>query len=223
MKIGSLSIDASISSYYAITEMGDFSPVYTAKNDALGVSHDIFVAGNVGSVRMIITSFDLGESSLGAFVSDFPILMRNMVAYSMPNPLPERSAPIGSTVSFNFPAGAMSIAYNFDGELVKKIPVEDLKYDMVIDQPGKYEIVVTFPDGDDYDAALDVKTYTLTGHVPAEESMIVQRIPNESLDAPEPDDGAVETFEPVEIFPYIIALFILLLIIEWGVYYREQY
>ena len=223
MKIGSIAIDASVSSYYAITAMGDFRPVLTASNEALGTYHDIFVAGNMGSVRMIVTSFDIGESSLGAFVSDFPILIRNMVSYSTPNPLPERAAPIGETISFNFPAGATSVTYNFNGELVKKIPVEELKYDMVINELGKYEIVVTFPDGDDYDAAVDVKTYTLTGHIPAEESMIVQRIPSESLDAPEPDDGAVETFEPVEIFPYIIALFILLLIFEWGVYYREQY
>jgi hypothetical protein len=44
--------------------------------------------------------------------------------------------------------------------------------------------------------------------------MIIQRIPNDYLEAPDPDDGAVETFEPVEIFPYVIALFIILLIID---------
>lgn len=223
MKIGSLAIDASVASYYPILSMGDFRPVYTAKNDALGVSHDIFVAGNIGSVRMIVTSFDVGESSLGAFVSDFPLLIKNMVTYSIPNPMPDRSAPVGSTVSFNFPAGATNIVYNYNDSLVSNLEIKDLDYTMNITEPGKYEIVVTYPDGDDYDLAEDVKKYTLTGHVPAEESMIVQRIPNDYLEAPDPDDGAEETFEPVEIFPYIIALFILLLIIEWGVYYREQY
>ena len=215
-------IKASVSSYNKIANMGGFKPVYTVKG-ADEKNHDVMIAGNVGSVRMIISTFDFTASSLVAFVSDFPILVRNMVTYSLPDPLPERVAPVGSTITFNFPAGATSVKYNVDGEFVSNVSVDKLVYDIVIDKPGKYELLVSYPDGDDLDSEEDVKTYVVTGHTPEEESMITQRIPSDSLDVPDVSDEAQETFEPVEIFPYLIALLIVLLIIEWGVYYRDQY
>ena len=44
----------------------------------------------------------------------------------------------------------------------------------------------------------------------------------ETLSSPDVQGAEIVT-EPIEIFPYLIALLIILLIIEWGVYYREQY
>lgn len=232
-------IYASVTSYRPIANIGSFRPIYTANDQ------DIMIAGNNGSVRMVVSTFDFSMSSMPIFISDFPLLIRNMVNFSIPDPVAERTAPVGSEISFNFPAGAKVIERYFDGKLVNKIEVDKLiqeiktnpdkalkegetladrlKETFTIETPGKYEVRVVFPDGDDMDTVDDVKSYSVTGHVSQEESMIVQRVPTESLVAPEPVDGAVETAEPVEIFPYIIALLILLLIIEWGVYYREQY
>lgn len=221
---GPVYVDAALTKYRPIINMGNFKPVFTA------AGQDVMVAGNVGSVRMIVTSFDFANSSLGAYVSDFPILMWNMVNYSIPDPLPDRSATVGTEVVFKYPAGATTVTYNFNGEMVNKKDLtgqtnaqEELEHKFIINEPGKYELVVTYPDGDDADKLEDVKTYIVTGHVSENESMIVQRVPTESITAPEPQDGTQETFEPVEIFPYLIALLVLLLIIEWGVYYRDQY
>ena len=221
---GPVYVDAALTKYRPIINMGNFKPVFTA------AGQDVMVAGNVGSVRMIVTSFDFANSSLGAYVSDFPILMWNMVNYSIPDPLPDRSATVGTEVVFKYPAGATTVTYNFNGEMVNKKDLtgqtnaqEELEHKFIINEPGKYELVVTYPDGDDADKLEDVKTYVVTGHVSENESMIVQRVPTESITAPEPQDGTQETFEPVEIFPYLIALLVLLLIIEWGVYYRDQY
>lgn len=217
---GPLFIPAAITEYRNIANMGTFKPIYTAKNGEN--YHDILVGGTVGSVRVILSTFDFGNSSLGAFVTDFPILIKNMVDYSMPDPLPERTAPIGSVINFNFPAGAKSVTLNYNDQLMSRINVEELSYDIVIDKPGKYEVVVTFPDDDDADDKDEEMRYTLTGHISDEESMIVQRVPTETLSSPDVQ-GAVIVTEPIEIFPYLIALLIILLIIEWGVYYREQY
>ncbi|MBE6674648.1 MAG: VWA domain-containing protein [Ruminococcaceae bacterium] len=215
-------IPASVTKYRLMDLSGStFRPVYTVKNGE--ESHNVLAGGSVGSVRMIVSSFDFGDSSLGVFISDFPLLVKNMVEYSIPDPLTDRTAPVGSTINFNFPAGATDIVYNYNGELMNKLSINELKYDIKIDQPGKYELVVTYPDGDDRDTLEEVKTYVVTGHIADEESMIVQRVPTESIVAPIPDDASQETFEPVEIFPYLIALLILLLIFEWGVYYREQH
>lgn len=214
---GPVYINASVTEMHPIAELGTFKPVYTAGG------FNVMAGGSVGGVRMIVSTFDFAKSSLGAFVSDFPLLVKNMVDYSMPDPLPQRTAPVGSTVSFSFPAGAKTVTYKYNDTLVSKIDVSELKYDIEVDKPGKYEFVVTFPDGEDLNTEDDERTYTLTGHISEEESIIVQRVPNESIAAPEPEDGSVEAVEPVEIFPYLIGLLIILLIIEWGVYYREQY
>ena len=56
-----------------------------------------------------------------------------------------------------------------------------------------------------------------------EESIVVQPLPSGVLVAPTPKDGTIAQPERVEILPYIIAAFIFLLIVEWGVYYRDQY
>lgn len=204
-----------------------FKPVYGIKsyNEANGEEefHNVLVGGSMGGVRTIVSSFDFGNSSFGVFVSDFPLLVKNMVEYSIPDPLADRTATVGSTVSFNFPAGATEIVYKFNDELVNNLDVNDLKHDIEIDQLGKYEIVVKYPQDENKGGKAIEKTYALTGHVSDVESMIVQRVPTESISAPIPDDASQETFEPVEIFPYLIALLILLLIFEWGVYYREHH
>ena len=92
-----------------------------------------------------------------------------------------------------------------------------------IDYPGKYEVVVTYPDGEDIDLSDDKKSFYVTGYLPVEETAIVQRVPTGYLEAPPIADGASVDYEREEIFPYVIAVLIALLIIEWGVYYREQY
>jgi hypothetical protein len=117
----------------------------------------------------------------------------------------------------------MAITFRHQKCVNKKSETSNIPHgDIVIDKPGKYEVVVTFPDDDDADDKDEEMRYTLTGHISDEESMIVQRVPTETLSSPDVQ-GAVIVTEPIEIFPYLIALLIILLIIEWGVYYREQY
>ena len=229
---------AAVTTYRPITSLGSsFRPIYESNEQ------DVLIAGHYNSARMIISSFDFAKSSLIIFIADFPMLVRNMVAYSVPDLLTERTAPLGSEIVFEFPAGAKTIKRYYNGELANDIDVralmatieEEIKNnpelnvkDMLrdvfeIDLPGKYEIVVTYPDGDDSDTEDDVRYYIVTGHMPAEESIIVERVPTESLKYPSVDNGATAEYERIEIFPYVIAVLILLLILEWGVYYREQY
>ena len=229
---------ASVASFYPITNLGNaFKPVYEAHGQ------NIMVAGNYNGARMIISSFDFSNSSLIAFVADFPVLVKNMVNYSIPDLLPERTAVVGSTIDFEFPAGSLLIERKYNDELINKIDVRLLMVELQdklakdptfdinaalresfeITLPGKYEVVVTYPDGDDQDLLNDTKHFYVTGYLPVEETAIVQRVPTGYLESPPIADGASPDYEREEIFPYVIAVLIALLIIEWGVYYREQY
>ena len=69
---------AAVMTYRPIESYGGaFSSIYKANDQ------DVFIAGNYKSVPMIITTFDFAETSIIAFVTDFPILIKNMVEYSV--------------------------------------------------------------------------------------------------------------------------------------------
>ena len=229
---------AAVSTYRPIVEMGQsFKSVYEVDGQP------IMIAGNYNGARMIVSTFDVLNSSLIAFVTDFPTLVNNMIEFSIPDILPDRTAPIGTKITFDFPAGSKLVERYFNDELVDSVDIlllmtelqeqlaKDPDFDInsalnstfEIDMPGKYEIVVTYPDGDDKDLQDDKKSFFVTGYMPNSEAAIVKRVATESLEAPQPADGASIDYEREEIFPYVIAVLIVLLIIEWGVYYREQY
>lgn len=237
-------VPAAVSVYRPIyvQDAPSFKSIYEAN------THSIFVAGNYRSAPMIVTSFDFADSSVVAYISDFPMLIKNMIGYSVPELMPARTATIGSQIEIKFPVGAKYISRYYVGEngeskLENRIDVEkfiaeleekakedssfnvdaNLKDVFTIVNPGKYEIVVEYPDGEDADLLNDEKRYSITGHLATEETIITENVPTEYLKYPMIADNAKVEYAQVEIFPYVIALLILLLIIEWGVYYREQY
>jgi len=229
---------AAVMTYRPISAFGpSFKSIYKANEE------DVFIAGNYKSVPMLITTFDFANSSLIAYISDFPMLVKNMINYSVPEPITQSTAALGDIIEFDFPVGAKTISRYLDGKRINVIDIaqyiveleeqakddpnfnleEHLKDRFEITEPGKYEIVVSYPDSeDDTDLLDDTKTYTITGHLAVEETSITERVPTESLKYPTLTN-AKDDFERVEIFPYVIAVLIALLIIEWGVYYREQY
>lgn len=208
MVFGQLEIKAAISKYAPITFYGDtFSPVYNCNGSAA------MIVGTQGKVRTIVTSFDFNDSNLQIFVADFPVLVKNMVRFSLPEAMPERTCPVGEKVVFNAPAGAVSMTYKFNGEIVDEF--EDLQYEIIADKVGVYQIEVVYEDE-------SVQVFSVTSHIPEDESFKIE-IVNEEIDVPEPSIGAEVKPEPIEILPYLLAIFILLVIIEWGVYYRDEY
>jgi len=54
-----------------------FAPVLSAEDNV------IMAVGEHNGSTIIISTFDLSESSLAVFVADFPIFIRNMVKYSV--------------------------------------------------------------------------------------------------------------------------------------------
>lgn len=231
-------VPAAANTYRPITSLGPaFREVYKTGND------NLIVAGTYKTVPMVISTFDFKNSSLIAYISDFPMLIKNMINYSVSEPLQERSADIGKEIVFKFPVGATNIDRYLDGKLESSINIEEyiasleekrkedpnfviedhINDTFEITSPGKYEIIVTFPDGDDKDNLFDTKRYAITGHISPEETRITEQVATDDLTYPEVAANAKVEYSRVEIFPWVIGLFIILLIIEWGVYYREQY
>ena len=191
--------------YKPMTHGGNFEKIFSCNgNEAC------LIAGTSGGVRMVVTSFDFNYSSWPVKITDYILLINNLVTYSIPDVLPSRDFEIGQIVQFNAPAGANKLTFKYEGIILDE--TEDLDMKFILDKVGVYEVEVTYSD--------ETKvSYMMPTHIPNSESNIV--IVGENVVAAEiPADSVVEA-EPIEIFPYLIALLILLLVTEWGVYHRD--
>lgn len=220
-----------------------YSAAYNIKIDDkyVTVKTPVMLVGTVGTTRTIVTTFDFTNSSLPVFIADFPVLLKNMVEYSMPETLPERTPTIGDTLEFNAPAGAESITYyykTFEEEeadsstLGKEINRwEDTSValpEVVLDKLGIYNIVVTYKpeavfdeDGEQVEIREEPDTFAVSTYVPLSESDISARGPR--LSAPTPGEEAQIDRNGRPILWIVVLVLIALLIIEWGVYYRDEY
>lgn len=191
--------------YKPMVHSGNFEKIFSCDSNQPAI-----IAGSSGGVRMVITNFDFNHSEWPYKVTDYIILMSNLMSYSLPNALPSRDFEIGQTVQFNAPAGANKLTFKYEGITLDE--TEDLDMKFVLDKVGIYEVEVMFNDE-------STATYMMPTHIPNSESNIV--IVGEPIAAAEIPEGAAVEAEPIEIFPYIIAFLILLLVTEWGVYHRD--
>ena len=252
-------INAALSKYTVIGEVNEktgevkytipeyFEEVYSASYNIkiddkyVTIKTPVMLVGTVGTTRAIVTTFDFTNSSLPAFIADFPVLLKNMVEYSMPETLPERTPTIGDTLEFNAPAGAESIIYYYKtfeeeeadpsslGKMINEWESESANLpEVVLDKLGIYNIVVNYKaevvigdDGENVEIREDPDTFAVSTYVPLSESDISARGPR--LSAPTPGDEAQIDRNGRSILWIVVLVLIALLIIEWGVYYRDEY
>ena len=100
--------------------------------------------------------------------------------------------------------------------------------DIALDKLGIYNIVVNYKAQivfDEYGNPVEVKedpdTFAVSTYVPLSESDISARGPR--LSAPTPGEEAQIDRNGRSILWIVVLILIALLIIEWGVYYRDEY
>lgn len=217
-------IDAVLKKYSVIT--GDlpngFVPIFSTNNSP------VMMAGKIGTVKTIMTAFDFSNSSLPYFLTDFPLLVYNMLNYSLAAPLNDRTAFVGETLDFEVPIGAQTIdfftqAEGEDGERVLLATWDSSKqYESALpsiqfEQLGTYQMVVNFSNDQENKK---LKTYTVTTHIPESETSIFSA--GDMLDVTiDTSAGSMNSIK--DILPWVIGILIILLIVEWGVYYRNEH
>lgn len=214
-------IPASLSAYRSMTEAlpDNFTAVYSVNGSP------VLMAGTVGTVKTIVTAFDFINSSLPIFVSDFPVLINNMVEYSMSAPLPNRTSTIGEDLIFSVPAGATEVNYysqsnEEDAPLVLEAEwtsVDKNTPEIKLNKLGTYQMEVIFKENG---IEINRETFTLTTHIPEEEVSIFSI--GDPLDVEIPDYAIEQTFN-IDILPWVLLVLVVLLIVEWGVYYRDEH
>lgn len=171
----------------------------------------VITAGAESSTRTVVISFDFHDTNLPVYI-DFPLLINNMIKYSLKESLEKRSFVVGETVDFFAPAGSKTLTFKKDGTVLNVMSARDTSY--VLDSLGSYEIEVEYTNG-------NKKSYMMPTHL-AEDESNSKSIGDTVVARDIPSASAPKT-EPIEAWPYLIALLLILLVIEWGVYYRDEF
>ena len=168
-----------------------------------------------GSIRLVVTSFDFRNSNWAYLVTDYMILVSNLVKYSIPDAVEGSDFQVGDVVEFNAPAGASKVSLYYDGTLIDtQANVMSMKAEL--GEIGTYEFVVEYANG-----VKEAKSYKISSRVSQEECNVTTI--GDAVIAPAILDGEEVKPDPIEIFPYLIAFLLLLLVVEWGVYHRDGF
>ncbi|MBO5339037.1 MAG: BatA and WFA domain-containing protein [Clostridia bacterium] len=117
------------------------------------VKTPIMLVGTMGTTKMIVTTFDFADSSMPVYITDFPVLIKNMISYSLPDVLGDRVYAMGDTLEFNPPAGADNIKYYY-------IPNTTL-YDVYSDVLGNFKNALALAEAGNETGALEILESTL--------------------------------------------------------------
>ena len=229
-----------------------FTATYEAvnsKGETKMITAPVMLAGTVGTTRIVVTTFELSlKNTLMHFDPDnFINLMENLVDFSTPDILPSRTPYIGEKLQFNPPSGIESIKYMYytpeeelgrytnekgaghqeyqwstaDGEILPSFTLKKF---------GLYEMQVTYKPtysvdefGNVVESPRVTEVYSVyTKAIDSEIKLGNSELQELIVPAKGLTDAEVYV-RRTSILPWVVLVLIALLIIEWGVYYRDEY
>ncbi len=185
----------------------------------------VMVAGeNAQGVRMVITSLDMEMTDL-ANSAALGIMAQNVVDYSLSYTLNDLSYTVGDTVDVYSKPKVVEATVSVEGEEDKPLTFikqnGEFPISFVVEKPGVYTISQEFSNTSvnketKFFVHLDAEecNFGLDGGILADE------------DGSTPAGDALENsdiFDIEDLTFYFAAAMLLLLLIEWGLQYREQY
>ena len=160
-----------------------------------------------------VFSFDLHDSNL-PLMPCFMVLMRNLVEYSVPAVLKDLDHSIGESITLHvLPYAEQLYVEDPDGN-IEALSTENEYCTITPTRTGIYTAVLTTEKSGEY-----VDFFV---HIPAGEMEDTQM---DALEVILPDEQSEKEKDDAikELWPWLAGAFLLLLLIEWGCYYREQY
>jgi len=197
-----------ISKYKRITPSSDFDVLMSHQGDPL-----LMVSTNSG-VKTTLFSFGLSNTNLPLLFIDLPMLVKNLSDYSMIETIESQVIDAGQTININPHPAALTVDIEY-GDISYSYGNESIEFEL--NNLGTYRITQTLNSG-------VIKTTDFFVRVPAIESnfdykgevIYMPLIPS----TPGGDEVTNDLFN---LLPYLAGFLLLLIAIEWGVQYREQY
>lgn len=197
-----------------VTETGRFVPAIATGNCPL------LLAGRTdGGFAQLIMPFDLQDSNL-PLLADYVILMRNMLDYSVPPLLTDRTFECGTVIYPRMHVRCEKLFLQSPDMSIRSLTREETEAGVRLSAPGGYTLLQELPDGKE-------QILNFFVHVPRGESLTrspqekaISVAVSEAGAAAHTRSAADQVFNPKQI---LAALALVLLIVEWVVYQREKY
>lgn len=159
-----------------------------------------------------VVSFDIHDSNL-PMQTDFVVLIRNLVEYSVPALLKDTDHTAGENIELTVMPAAEGIYVELPDESIRTLSSAGDTTSFTAEDVGIYTAVMQTADGGEY-----VDFFV---HIPDGE---VVSLPGGALEIEVSADSGIEAEDAIaETWFWIAAFMLLVLLIEWGWYYREQY
>lgn len=194
-----------INEYLEISSALGFETIYTC-NDA-----PVILAGEAENVRAVLFAFDLSASNLPLRIA-FPALIHNMVEYSLCPPLQATAYEVGDEVTLNKVSGA--VLTSVKGSDVAAVAENHVRMPVtfIAEEPGLYTVTQVMADETVEEAQYFVR-------LASEESNLTAAGGN----LPEIEGAETEVSYEKEITWWFVAALLVLIVVEWGLQYREQF
>ncbi|MDE6059175.1 MAG: BatA and WFA domain-containing protein [Clostridia bacterium] len=200
--------DIAIHRYIKYDFPKNFTPILS-----VGVDDVISIGQNDNHDREVVFAFGIGQSNFGV-MDDFPILVKNLLSYSLPSLIEETTYVCGDILPVNVISGCENIVVTTPSQ--KSVTLDTFEKDVCefqLSETGTYKITATIA-GNAEDTVLYIYAY-----VPETESR--------------PDDGKVilvsgekEENYSDGYYDKLLAFFIVIAVVllaDWGIYCYEQY
>lgn len=196
-----------VSEYSRITSVG-YENVLKINNDPA------LLIRNVGGLKTVIFSFDFQMSDL-PIVPTFPLFINALCDYSMAHTLEKTLYSVGETVRINAKLDTESMSVETGG---KEETYSSAVVDLKADKAGVYTVTQSTRSGRELSSSFFV-------HVSENESVFGKT--QDTLVNPIPSVGSGTDSSvannTLDISVYLAAALLVLLCLEWGLQYREQY
>lgn len=199
-------LDTTVSQYTVLTGSAQWEKVLTCAKSPVCMTR----VNDLG-LRTTVFSFDLHQSNL-PMQTDYVVLMKNIVEKSVFDLIPDSKFPVGSTVELAVLPNAQQMYMELPDGSIKTLTPNAGQCSVALDTVGVHTAVVSTAAGGEF---ADFFVHIPEGEVscPVHEPMSVT-LTEGSSDAPD----AI-----TELWIWLALAMLVLLIVEWGVYFREQY
>ena len=188
----------------------------------------VVLTRTVDGIRIVAVLFDLHYSEL-PLLPDFPVFVYNTCEYAAPHTLASRLFTVGDEIGGSVKPNTVHLNVSQDGDSAsarydRDVSVSDVSEPVAVpaDAPGLFTVTQTLSGG-------TVRTDTCFVRIPSGESdfttpggVLAAETYQSAPDA-EGDPTRELKHDTFDFYPYIAGLLLLLLVVEWGVQYREQF
>ena len=163
-------------------------------------------------IRMTVFSFDLHNSNL-PLLPDYPMMMDHLIEYSIPGMITKNDYTVGESVTITVLPGIEETYLQYPDASVKALYGNEGKIVTRLNEVGVYTVVMKAENEGDYtDFFVHIPEQESAPH--AEGEINISLVSEEQVEKEEAISG---------IWFWLALAFFLILLVEWGWYYYEQY